>query len=1064
MNRRGQDTRYAYRPLIGNKEEYKMTRSSGVGLTVLAVLAAIVAAVALGLAIWGRSDISSGNFGDVKIGGMLDLTDAVGITDPQYLIVDAANPPPTPAPTAARRRTAHLPRTPTGYFQLPPSNQKVLLEGTDFGVHIPTNLRRYRNKVYTVYSNSDDQHNILFDTAVNYPGDSNPIDYNDERGRKCREEEAPAQLYWDKKRRYTNALFDAKAGCYIVFEVVDCYTVIVHESRGVKFCLDDLETCDGASAQITEDLTITGDLVLEDMEDKVLEVGPTKKYATIADALAYANGRHTGVATVRVDKGTYVSTTEIGAKFASGDQFFETATRPETRGLVIIGDERGIAGQNYVNGAPVLGSGSPTAITVTGGTVNLNDGFLADWSVPFNLGTLPYSLTASAILADDGSANPEEGCGFYTNPANYVGKIVLVRRGTCGFVQKASRAFNASAAAVLIYNQAGGVIPIGGPAPTPNLGPVVFISAADGNALVAQLPLTVTISKQSEVTPPVGTPGSTVTFSHPGGLSTLRVAVSNAPAGVSLEQPNFPTAGLITGDRVVVTCGGRPVFGLDRAVQSEVIVASSAGNTITFQNPLPQDLSVERSDCSITILPNRVLQGSLSPDGQTLSSVISVTQSGSAVFRGFSIEGNPAAGFAQGSSLVSVRGGSLRLPNCVVNNIVQKANGGIQSISGHIGDQSENLGIPGVGGTLTLLDADMILFEKTQGSFVNLNFVGSSLSALRIDSQSSVWASSLMVGWSDSIDNFNNPGILLESQSSLHVVDTFYTYRNWVGGIWVTTGSTLTTGDMCQTQFVRNNHVAVYTPPIPDIFAASGAKVVLDGPVEILQNFQAAEVFNRSFVQVAHAHAGSTVAITNSLTIVPLSPVAVDLSNPWIESGGSHINIANTAYAPGNIRTQTEDGTFDPAFEVTVFSGGARDVTFRLTDQVNRIPPGFGTFDFESEYVGKTFRLINGDGSAHTVFLFTGTFTGNGVANPGVDNLLTFPTTSGAYVVMTVTSPSTVVIETLGAANTSTLVRRRNEIYGEERERTLHQHRNILPSPDQAPVNHHLKPATINYF
>jgi hypothetical protein len=71
--------------------------------------------------------------------------------------------------------------------------------------------------------------------------------------------------------------------------------------------------------------------------------------------------------------------------------------------------------------------------------------------------------TGDIILADDGATGPAqdgvglanvEGCGDYVNPANYSGKIVLIKRGNCTFAEKLRKAKNANAAGALIYQRA----------------------------------------------------------------------------------------------------------------------------------------------------------------------------------------------------------------------------------------------------------------------------------------------------------------------------------------------------------------------------------------------------------------------------------------------------------------------------------------------------------------------------------------------------------------------------------------------------------------------------------
>jgi hypothetical protein len=66
------------------------------------------------------------------------------------------------------------------------------------------------------------------------------------------------------------------------------------------------------------------------------------------------------------------------------------------------------------------------------------------------------------------------------------GKVAHATRGTCSFGIKATNAINAGAVAVLISNNAAGVFNGTLGAPIDGITPVVGISQADGNFLVAQ--------------------------------------------------------------------------------------------------------------------------------------------------------------------------------------------------------------------------------------------------------------------------------------------------------------------------------------------------------------------------------------------------------------------------------------------------------------------------------------------------------------------------------------------------------------------------------------------------
>ncbi|MEO5629386.1 MAG: PA domain-containing protein [Thermomonas sp.] len=112
----------------------------------------------------------------------------------------------------------------------------------------------------------------------------------------------------------------------------------------------------------------------------------------------------------------------------------------------------------------------------------------------YNFGTAAFGPEATAAnfvgsvaLVNDGSAAPTQGCA--ASPAGaYAGKIAIVDRGGCGFETKAKNAEVAGAVAVVIANNAPGVISM---ADDPNLVatlPTLSISMADGAAIKAALP------------------------------------------------------------------------------------------------------------------------------------------------------------------------------------------------------------------------------------------------------------------------------------------------------------------------------------------------------------------------------------------------------------------------------------------------------------------------------------------------------------------------------------------------------------------------------------------------
>ena len=87
---------------------------------------------------------------------------------------------------------------------------------------------------------------------------------------------------------------------------------------------------------------------------------------------------------------------------------------------------------------------------------------------------------------NDGTAPTEDGCTAMPT-GSLSGKIVLIRRGTCNFVDKVSAAESAGALAVIMMNNVtGGPITMGGTDTGVGI-PSIMISKEDGDLLMANL-------------------------------------------------------------------------------------------------------------------------------------------------------------------------------------------------------------------------------------------------------------------------------------------------------------------------------------------------------------------------------------------------------------------------------------------------------------------------------------------------------------------------------------------------------------------------------------------------
>jgi hypothetical protein len=106
------------------------------------------------------------------------------------------------------------------------------------------------------------------------------------------------------------------------------------------------------------------------------------------------------------------------------------------------------------------------------------------------------NVSGEIVLVEDDTVPTTDGCEGVINGAALNGRIALIDRGLCPFVDKAANAEAAGAIAVIIANNVTGAPPaMGGDLPGLDI-PVVSISLADGNAIKAQLglgPVTATL-------------------------------------------------------------------------------------------------------------------------------------------------------------------------------------------------------------------------------------------------------------------------------------------------------------------------------------------------------------------------------------------------------------------------------------------------------------------------------------------------------------------------------------------------------------------------------------------
>ncbi len=133
-----------------------------------------------------------------------------------------------------------------------------------------------------------------------------------------------------------------------------------------------------------------------------------------------------------------------------------------------------------------------------------------------SLATVPQSGSAE-LVATGTPATSNDGCVTPLS-SSLAGKIALIRRGTCGFYNKAINAQHAGAIAVVLYNNvAGALSPTVAPTPAgaePVTIPVAAITAADGAAIFGGLATDHTLTWTDQVLEtPLATAGLISDFS-----------------------------------------------------------------------------------------------------------------------------------------------------------------------------------------------------------------------------------------------------------------------------------------------------------------------------------------------------------------------------------------------------------------------------------------------------------------------------------------------------------------------------------------------------------------------
>lgn len=241
--------------------------------------------------------------------------------------------------------------------------------------------------------------------------------------------------------------------------------------NGVNWCVSQLKSQGGTEAKVVVSMSLGGGSASQ-TEQRAYTAAYNKGALVIA-----ATGNDGAAVSYPA---AYTNVVGVGA----------TDENNAKAGFSNFGPQVDLAGPGvHVLSSVPLGQG--TRASASGGGVTFADVGSADKG-----GKVVF--TGNVVAAGDGTGSAGAGqfCGTSTRNAALSGNIALISRGTCTFEEKVANASASGAKAVIIYNNAAGVL--GGLSLTNSYTiPVVSISQADGQGLLAKLPTTGTVAIES---------------------------------------------------------------------------------------------------------------------------------------------------------------------------------------------------------------------------------------------------------------------------------------------------------------------------------------------------------------------------------------------------------------------------------------------------------------------------------------------------------------------------------------------------------------------------------------
>ena len=152
----------------------------------------------------------------------------------------------------------------------------------------------------------------------------------------------------------------------------------------------------------------------------------------------------------------------------------------------------------------------------------------------------PAAPTSGAFaLARTGPRTATNGACIGTSLGDVTGKVALIQRGGCPFLEKAKNAQDAGASGVIVYNDRPGRVNVTVVGASPITIPVVSITKADGETIwdrVGAGATTLTWTDQSEFFENTDTPGRASSFSSWGAASDLTLKPDIAAPGGNIRS------------------------------------------------------------------------------------------------------------------------------------------------------------------------------------------------------------------------------------------------------------------------------------------------------------------------------------------------------------------------------------------------------------------------------------------------------------------------------------------------------------------------------------------------